>query len=67
MAKHAYQKHGDIYLRRKPYASEQDAANLNAAIIHLRNAKEATNSTLFDKELRAAMFKTRAVWQAQQS
>jgi hypothetical protein len=63
MANRSYQNHNGIgFAKRKIYASEADITNINTAILNLRAAKEARNSTLFLKELRAATMLCQSLW-----
>lgn len=67
MAKHAYQNHDNLTIGkgRTPYASPSDITNINTAILHLRNAKDARNSTLYLKELGDAIRLLRSLWQSE--
>lgn len=68
MATRSYQNHNGIgFSKSKIYASEADIANLNTAIINLRNAKDARNSTVFLQELRKATMLCQSLWRSHNS
>lgn len=68
MSKRSYQNHNGIgFTKRKAYADDADIANITKAIVALRNAKEARNSTLYIKELRIATMTCQSLWRREQN
>jgi len=68
MATRSYQNHSGIgFSRNKTYADDADRSNINTAILNLRNAKDARNSTVFLQELRKATIMCQSIWRSHNS